>query len=260
MPEGMIRSCYNTVGIGQEYFMSNPSTIRFGEAASRGPTSLPLQPGDHMDAEEFHRRYLAMPELKKAELIDGVVYMPSPVRVGNHASPQADFVTWLGVYRAFTPGVQAGDNATVRLGKKSEPQPDLMLRILPEQGGSSTTVEDYVTGAPEWLGEVSASTVSYDLHSKLREYYRAGVPEYVVWRVEDRAIDWFVRGDKDYEKIEPENGIYRSRVFPGLWLDAEALIAGDLQRVLAVLQQGLATSEHAEFCDKLRQPADGSQP
>lgn len=214
----------------------------------------PLQPGDHLTVEEFHRRYLAMPECKKAELIEGVVYMPSPISIEGHGSPHVDMGGWLGYYRAFTPGVQAGDNSTVLLpGTSSEPQPDLLLRILPKYGGRTNTVDNYVSGAPDHIDEIAASSASYDLHSKLHVYYKAGVLEYVVWRVWDRAIDWFVWTEQGYQRIEPDQGVYRSRVFPGLWLDADAMIAGDMQRVYAVLQQGLQSPEHAAFCEKLRQ-------
>ena len=117
--------------------------------------------------------------------------------------------------------------------------------------------DGYVTGPPEHVDEIAASSASYDLHSKLRIYYRAGVQEYVVWRVWDRAIDWFVRGDQDFKKIETEAGIYRSCIFPGLWLDADAMLAGNLARVLEVLQQGIASPEHIAFCQMLRQRAGG---
>ena len=218
---------------------------------SQGP--LPLQPGDHLPAEEFERRYEAMPDLKKAELIDGVVYMPPPVLFDDHADPHFQMNTWLGHYVAYTPGLRGGDNATVRLNPKNRPQPDLLLIIRPECGGATTITNGYVTGSPEWVGEISASSASYDLHTKLREYHRAGVPEYVVWRVWDRAIDWFVRTESDFTKLQPQKDVYRSPNFPGLWLYADAMIAGELAQVLAVLQQGLATPEHAAFCEKLRE-------
>jgi hypothetical protein len=236
--------------------MSDTST--FSEAGATPPAQphrLLLQPGDHLTAEEFERRFDAMPDLKKAELINGVVYMPSPVSFDDHASPHVAMGTWLGYYQAFTFGVRAGDNATVRLNPKNRPQPDLLLLIRPECGGATTITDGYVTGSPEHVDEISASSVSYDLHSKLKEYHLAGVREYVVWRVWDRAIDWFVRTEQAYDKIEAENGIYRSRIFPGLWLDADAMLAGDLARVLAVLQQGLATPEHTAFCELLHQRA-----
>ncbi|HZZ79416.1 MAG TPA: Uma2 family endonuclease [Gemmataceae bacterium] len=234
-----------------------PAT-EFGESVEQWQEILhrctALHHGDQLTVAEFHRRYLAMEGVKKAELIDGMVYIPTADAIEWHGSPHADLAGWLGVYRTFTPGVQAGDNATLLLpGSKSEPQPDLLLRILPQHGGRTSTVDGYVAGAPEHVDEIAESSASYDLHSKLKVYHQAGVLEYVVWRVWDRAIDWFVRDERDYQKIASEAGIYRSRVFPGLWLDANAMIAGDMQRVLAVLQQGIAKPEHAAFCEKLRQ-------
>jgi hypothetical protein len=238
--------------------MSTTSAMPFTQSLPiPNPTRPLLQHGDCLSAEEFERRYHLMPEVKKAELIGGVVYMPSPVSFEDYAGPHADLVTWLGTYRAHTFGVRAGDNGTVRLSPKNRPQPDLMLVIRPEFGGATTLTDGYVTGPPEHVGEISASSANYDLHQKLDEYHRAGIPEYVVWRVWDRAIDWFVRGDATYQKIEPDNGIYRSHVFPGLWLDADAMITGDMQRVLAVLQQGLATPEHTAFCERLKKAANG---
>jgi Putative restriction endonuclease len=211
----------------------------------------PLQNGDHLTAREFERRFDAMPEVKKAELIDGVVYMGSPVSMDYHGQPDADVGAWLGVYKAFTPGTQAGHNATVRLDGKNQPQPDVLMRILPEYGGRTTTVDTYVVGGPELTTEISASSVSFDLHAKLQAYWRHGVQEYVVWRVWDRAIDWFVRGETQFTPLPAEGGVCKSRVFPGLWLDAAAMIDGNMAQVLAVLQKGLATPEHAAFCNEL---------
>jgi Uma2 family endonuclease len=210
--------------------------------------------GDRLTREEFERRYSAMPHLKKAELIGGVVYMPSPAKMDDHGSPTAWLVAMTAVYEASTPGVQAGDNATVRLDLDNEPQPDALLRIRPEFGGQSDTVDGYVAGAPEWIGEVSASTVSYDLHDKLHVYRRHGVREYVVWRVWDREIDWFVlrQGNFDRKPLDSA-GLYKSDVFPGLWLDPAALIRGELAHALKVLQQGLATPDHAAFIEQLQQ-------
>src|SRR5207248_362002 len=121
----------------------------------------PLVAGDRLTRDEFERRYETMPDVKKAELIEGVVYMPSPVRVDAHASPHAELLAWLGHYKAFTPGVQVGGNGTVRLDLDNEPQPDAFLRIFPEFGGQSKTVEGFVEGAPELVVEVSVSTASY---------------------------------------------------------------------------------------------------
>src|SRR5207237_1615798 len=142
-------------------------------------------------------------------------------------APHLDFNTWLGHYRAFTSGVQGADNATIRLDLDNEPQPDVFLRIRPEFGGQSATVDDYVEGAPELIAEVAASSASYDLHDKLNAYRRNGVKEYVVWRVWDRAIDWFVLRGGRYEQAAPsDGGLYKSTVFSGLWLDLSAVIGG----------------------------------
>lgn len=213
-----------------------------------------LRPGDRLTRAEFERRYAAMPQVKKAELIEGIVYMPSPVTQEEHGGPHFDVITWLGVYRAATTGVEGGDNSSLRLDLDNEPQPDAFLRILPEFGGQSRDSGKYVAGAPELIAEVAASSASYDLHDKLHAYRRNEVREYVVWRVWDRAIDWFVLREDRYERLSPDpNGHYQSLVFPGLWLDPAALLRGDMAQVLAVLHQGLATAEHAAFLSRLVQ-------
>ena len=161
--------------------------------ASLAPVSqVPeLCAGDRLTRPEFERRYSAMPNVKKAELVEGMVYMPSPVSK-NHARPHFDIITCLGIYRFATPGVQGSDNGTVRLDGENEPQPDAFLRIAPECGGQSRDDDDYVAGPPELIAEISVTSESYDLHDKLRAYQRNGVREYLVWRVWDSAIDWFV--------------------------------------------------------------------
>ena len=217
-----------------------------------------LRAGDRLTRAEFERRYSAMPNVKKAELIEGVVYMPSPVTYTEHAGPHFKIVTWLGVYLAATPGVQGGDNATVRLDLENDPQPDAFLRIAPQSGGRSWDEEKYVAGPPELIAEVAASSASYDLHDKLRAYQRNGVREYLVWRVWDSAIDWFALREGRFERLpRTEAGLYESEVFPGLWLDMAALLRHDLAQVLAVLQQGLASPEHAAFVARLQAASGG---
>jgi Uma2 family endonuclease len=128
-----------------------------------------------------------------------------------------------------------------------------LLRIEEDCGGHSRIDErGYLEGSPELIGEISATTASYDLHEKLNAFRRNRVLEYVVWRVVDRQIDWFCWKDGSYERAAPDaDGVYKSRVFPGLWLDAAALLSGDMPKVLQVLQQGLASAEHAEFVARL---------
>lgn len=214
----------------------------------------PLESGDRLTRQEFERRYHTMPHIKKAELIEGVVFMSSPVRTDNHARPHAQIITWLGTYAAATPGVDLADNATVRLDADNEPQPDALLRLEPEAGGKSRiTEDDYVEGAPELIVEVAASTAAYDLNDKLKVYRRNEVQEYLVWQRYENRLDWFSLREGVYIPFTAdETGIIRSQVFPGLWLAVPALLNGDLATVLAQLQKGLATGEHQEFCDRLR--------
>lgn len=217
------------------------------------PSPPPLEPNDRLTREEFERRYEAMPHLKKAELLKGIVHMTSPVRIGRHGEPQAALVWWLTSYKAGTPGVRTADNATMRLGPEDEPQPDALMMIEQEHGGQAAVdADDYLSGAPELAAEVAASSASYDLHVKLDVYREHGVREYIVWRVADRAIDWFVLQGERYEPLAADSdGILRSRVFPGLWLDPVALIEGDLSRLAEVLRDGLASPEHAAFVERL---------
>ncbi len=168
---------------------------------------------------------------------------PPPVSDEYHSSPHFDIISWLGAYRAATPGVRGGDNGTLRLDLKNRPQPDAYLRIIPESGGQTRIDNDgYVAGAPELVAEVAASSVSYDLHVKLNCYREHGVKEYVVWRVYDNAIDWMVLRGDNYEALPVKNGIYQSEIFPGLWLDADAMIRGDVALVHQVLQNGVSSA------------------
>jgi Uma2 family endonuclease len=231
------------------------STVKPSEPAAPAPKEVPpLENGDHLSRAEFERRYDAMPGEKKAELIEGVVYMPSPVRFRRHRSPHFKLIGWLAQYSASTPGVEGGDNGSIRLDLDNMPQPDAFLLVLPSHGGRvRISDDDYVEKGPELIAEVAASGVSFDLKAKFHVYRRNEVSEYVVWRVEDRAIDWFVLREGEYERLSlsPTN-VYRSEVFPGLQLAPDALIRGDLQSVLQALQQGLTTPEHAAFVAKLQ--------
>lgn len=156
-------------------------------------SSAPLESGDRLTRPEFERRYLASPHLHKAELVEGVVYVASPVRATGHGRPHGIIMAWLGVYWSATPGVDLQDNATVRLDADNEPQPDALLRIEPEVGGNSSISEDdYIEGAPELIVEVAASSASYDLNDKLNAYRRNGVQEYIVWQTYENRVDWFI--------------------------------------------------------------------
>lgn len=214
----------------------------------------PLETGDLLSRDEFEHRYHRMPDISKAELIEGVVYMPSPVRWNQHAAPHADFMTFLGTYRAYTPGVRVGDNGSLRLDMDNEPQPDAAMIILPACGGQVRLSEDdFVQGAPELVAEIASSSVSIDLNRKRQVYRRNQIREYAVWRVLDGALDWYVLRGSDFEKLPSDSdGIVRSEVFPGLWLNVPALLDGDMAAVLEVLQQGLAGELHQAFCIRLQ--------
>jgi Uma2 family endonuclease len=136
----------------------------------------PLETGDRLSRAEFERRYEAMPQLKKAELIEGVVYVPSPVRMNRHAEPHFDLVGWMAHYKWATPGIRGGDNATTRLDLDNEPQPDAVLFIDPAKGGHARiSADDYLEEAPELVAEVASSSASFDLNAKFNVYRRNGV-------------------------------------------------------------------------------------
>ena len=185
--------------------------------------------------------------------------MPSPVTYKKHGKQHFDGIGWLSHYVAFTPGTEGGDNSTLKLDLVNEPQPDAFLIIAPASGGQ-VQIDDkgYIVGGPELILEVSASSASYDLHSKLEAYRRNNVKEYVVWRVLDNAIDWFVLEGTQYARLPCDAGIYRSHVFPGLWLDVQALLEGNLLKVFEIVQQGVATDEHRVFVTKLGQKSSST--
>ena len=216
-------------------------------------TIPPLENGDRLNRYEFERRYNAMLNLRKAELIEGIVYMPAALRFKSHGQPHGRIMTWLGNYEAITPGVALGVEPTVLLDLDNEPQPDAVLLINAEAGGQARlSDDDYIEGAPELVVEIAASSVAIDLHAKKQAYRRNGVKEYIVWQVLDQTIRWFYLEQGEYLDLAVDtDGIIRSRVFPGLWLAVEELLAGNMQRVLAVLQEGVQSPEHAAFVQKL---------
>jgi Uma2 family endonuclease len=229
-----------------------PQASPAGEIAPPGALP-PLENGDRLSRSDFEQRYDAMPHVKKAELIEGIVYLPSPVRVRGHGKPHGQIMGWIGTYSAATPGVDFADDATLRLDPDNEPQPDAMLWIDAAAGGHARISEDdYLEGSPELIVEVAASSASYDLHVKREAYRRNGVQEYIVWRVYDRHVDWFRLENGQYVTVPVDAaGLIHSRVFPGLRLAVPALLSGDLAHVLAEVQRGLASAEHRAFVEAL---------
>lgn len=213
----------------------------------------PLEAGDRLDQATFHARYEAMPPDFRAEPIGGVVFVPSPLRL-EHGASHALVMGWLTRYWEATPGTQVRDNATAILGDESELQPDAALVIEPECGGQSGVSEDgYATGPPELIVEVASSSEAIDLHAKRCDYERAGVLEYVVVVLRQRAVRWFVLQDGTYREVAADApGLFKSTVFPGLWLAATALLRLDIRQVMASLQHGIAIPKHAAFVQQLQ--------
>lgn len=225
-------------------------TLKTQTDSKPGPKQLPpLESGDRLTLPEFERRYAGAPHIRKAELIEGIVYVASPLRHRQHGKPHSRIMTWLGVYQAMTAGVDLSVEPTVRLDLDNEPQPDAVLLIEPEAGGQTRLSDDgYIVGAPELIVEIAASSVAIDTGSKKQAYRRSGVREYVIWQAFENQIEWFVLQEGDYRALAPDDdGIIRSRVFPGLWLALEALLNHEMPQVLEVLQAGIRSAEHAAF-------------
>jgi Uma2 family endonuclease len=212
-----------------------------------------LREGERLTQPEFHARYLAMPEDARAELINGVVSMASPLSQ-THVSSDAIALRWLFAYEDATPGVVVHANATVIFGEEGEVQPDAYLRVLSEYGGRCQLDGEYIRGAPELIIEIAVTTEAKDLGEKYAAYERAGVLEYVVQLPRQRSVLWFASVNGRFEALPlDEDGLYRSRCFPGLWLDPAALLGGDIARVREIIATGIATPDHATFVRSLQQ-------
>ena len=211
----------------------------------------PLLEGDSQTSEEFLRRWEQMPDVRRAELIDGIVFIPSPIS-RDHDAFRAFFAAWLSLYATATPGCYPGLDATWRMGDRQVPQPDAVLVILPEYGGQSKIAGDYYSGAPELIVEVAVSSHSRDFGAKKRLYEQMGVREYLIAVPREERLVSLALTPEGYRPQEADSdGAFRSICFPGLQLDFRALWRLDLQRMNSVLQQGLATAEHADFAAHL---------
>ena len=212
----------------------------------------PLESGDRLSRAEFHRRYTMYPEIKKAELIEGVVLVGSPVHA-QHSESHADIVTILGFYGAHTPGLRLADNQSVIIDDENEIQPDLCVRIdAPNGGRVERTEEGLYVGAPEFIVEVAASSSSYDLHSKLNIYQRNGVREYLVLLAYERDLRFFRLADGEYVMVEPDDsGVLRSQVLPGFWFRSDWFWEGRVAELIQLVEEGIASPEHQEFVESL---------
>jgi Uma2 family endonuclease len=225
-------------------------------ARAKPRPTLPLDSGDHLTRAEFERRYTARPDIEKAELVEGVVYVSSPVSV-DHASVHAAAVGWLMQYAAATPGVHVADNVALRLDLENEPQPDAVLWLDESLGGKAHVARDhYMEGVPELIAEVAASSASYDMHEKLRSYRRNGVREYVVFLVHEQIVAWHALAKGDYRRQEiDDEGLLKSRVFRSLHLKVNSLWSADLTDLFEAVQVGMRSPEHARYLEQLRRSA-----
>ncbi len=231
---------------------------RTPQPQAQEPEIPPLEPGDRLDRKTFHERYEAMPEGTRAELIGGIVFMPLPLK-RPHGRHHGHTMHWLVEYENATPGTEAFDNTTAILDEEAEPQPDGCLLITAPGHGQTREEDEYTIGAPELMAEVASSSVAIDLHLKRDDYERTGVREYVVVVLRQQRVVWFVRCDGRFQEMQPgSDGIFRSEVFPGLWLDPAALLRNDGPRVTEVLCQGLASPEHSAFVAWLAAPPTAS--
>jgi Uma2 family endonuclease len=231
--------------------VSRSSSSQISSAYNHLP---PLESGDRLTRPEFERRYAAALQIKKAELVEGIVYVASPLRFQQHAEPHSRLHGWLWIYQIATPGLLLGIEPTVRLDLDNEPQPDIVLILDEALGGQShLTEEGYLEGVPELVVEIAASSAAIDTGSKKQAYRRNGVLEYIIWQAFENQLEWFQLVDGDYQQLMPDaDGIIRSQVFPGLWLPVEALLNNQMAQVLEVVQTGLKSPEHSAFVEQLK--------
>lgn len=213
----------------------------------------PLESGDRLTRPEFERRYAAASHIKKAELIEGIVYVASPLRFEQHAEPHSRLHGWLWTYQIAMLGLRLGIEPTVRLDLDNEPQPDIVLILDESVGGQARLTEDgYLEGVPELVVEIAASSAAIDLGNKKQAYRRNGISEYIVWQVFENQLEWCQLVEGEYRSLSPDpDGVIRSRIYPGLWLAVEDLLNNRMMQVLTVLQEGLKSAEHRAFAERL---------
>ncbi|MBW4527245.1 MAG: Uma2 family endonuclease [Phormidium tanganyikae FI6-MK23] len=209
----------------------------------------PLENGDRLSRPEFERRYAADPHIKKAELIEGTVYVASPLRHRQHGKPHSRIQTWIGFYQAMTPGIDLSTEPIVRMDLDNEPQPDVVLFF--ERGGGITIAGDgYLEGAPELVIEIAGSSAAIDAGTKKQVYRRNGIQEYILWQSYENRLDWFQLVEGEYQLLLPdEAGVIRSQVFPGLWLSVDDLLSYNMTKVLETVQARIRSPEHQAFIE-----------
>ncbi len=224
------------------------------KSGGRSEKDFPLlESGYHLSADEFHARYKQMPESVRAELIEGIVYMASPL-YSPHGDGHFLLTNILSIYEAETPGVTGSIATSVRLDGKNEFQPDIHLRIDPQCGGRTKNPDKtLIVGGPEFVVEISNTTLEMDLHEKFEVYLRDGVQEYLVWQLQEEKLDLFAQRAGEFEKVQLDaKGILRSKVLPGLWLNAPAILAVNKKAAIKTMRDGVKSTEHAAFVKRLQ--------
>jgi hypothetical protein len=214
----------------------------------------PFENGDRLDQKTFHDLYERTPFRFRAELVDGIVYLKIPKPVRLRRRPRLSLSVWLGAYEAETEGVQIAMHATNILIDRNETHPYQTVIVDPALGGrTSINADDFVEGGAELLVEIAERSCSLPYHKKFEQYQKANVREYIIVNLESRNFNWFTNTANGFQPIKPNaDGIMKSRVLPGLWLDREATLNDNNKRVRAVLDSGLASPEHAKFVTKLQ--------
>ena len=213
--------------------------------------SPPLVAGQRLDSVTFHERYERMPPNTRAELIGGVVYMPSPLSLA-HGDVNAPIVTWLSITKGGRPA--SGRRSIRRPGWTTwgSRNPTARSGSSPNAAAGRRPIASISLGPPELVVEIARSSRAIDLGPKLQDYQRTGVLEYLVVALEPDEVFWFERNDDLFTRVEPDaDGVFRSEVFPGLWLDSHRPLPARFPGLMAVLGLGLDSAEHAAFVDHL---------
>ena len=212
--------------------------------------------GDRLSRAEFVSAGQSDPDRYQfAERIDGRLVMnAASVRREGHGRPNSRIVGLLVAYEVETPGVEVGDNSTAQIDDDHDPQPDAYLLVLPEYGGQvEFTESDFIRNAPEMIVEIAGHSLATDLGRKKAIYEADGCREYLVWATDERRFYCFRNGTGGFEEVSggTHDGVFRSVVFPGLWIDMKALLADDLRAAMTTLRRGLESTEHAAFASEL---------
>lgn len=211
----------------------------------------PLENGDLLHSCEFLRRYDRMPELKKAELVNGQVFMGHHVLASLHGAPHGMVSMLLGYFSAYTPGTTSYSRPTLVVDEGNVFQPDCVLCIN-NSGRTWANEDDLLCGAPELVFEVSVGSTSLDVLAKKQVCERLGVLDYVVWCTLDARLHWFHREGERFVETKPNTaGLLCSRSLPGLQTPVADLLALNGLKVMTCLEEGLATPAHAEFVRSL---------